>query len=445
MSRNGAGVYSVPNVFSSGATITASSHNENWSDVGAEVTNSVAADGQTSMTGPLKLSNGSVSLPSLTFATDTNTGLYHKAADTIGIAVNGADAGSFGEEYINLPVGTTAARPTAAQGQIRFNSELKAIEHYDGYGWGLVVPSPITPQGYLTPTSGTPIITSDVTAATAIYYTPHVGNLAPVPNGTTFNIRQFSELTLTLDATGHVANGIYDIFLFDDSGTLRIGTGPKWSTVTAGSCARGTGAGTTELVRLAGINTNKVAVTARNNSTTYSVAASCGLYLGSVYIDGADGQVSCHRSYGQSRKWGVWNAFNRVPLILKAGDITASWSENSPTFHPQNSSTANSLSVFCGLAEELIHNKIVNNILTANSATAQVAIGWNSTSSASGLVGSLTVPATGYALMTPGEFIQTPSLGLNTVTALGRLTSGASSLQFSGAEANMLLTSAYRA
>jgi microcystin-dependent protein len=81
MARNGTGTYSVPNTFASGASITATGHNENWSDLAAEMTNSVAADGQTTMTGPLKASTGTVSAPSLSFGADTNTGLYRSTSD----------------------------------------------------------------------------------------------------------------------------------------------------------------------------------------------------------------------------------------------------------------------------------------------------------------------------------------------------------------------------
>lgn len=90
MSRNGSGTYSVPNSFTAGTTITASDHNENWSDAGSEITNSVAADGQTSMTGPLKASNGTAAAPGLTFASDTDTGVYRIGADNVGVAVAGA-------------------------------------------------------------------------------------------------------------------------------------------------------------------------------------------------------------------------------------------------------------------------------------------------------------------------------------------------------------------
>jgi microcystin-dependent protein len=90
MSRNGSGIYSVPNTFVSGNTVTAAGHNGNWTDVATEMTNSVAADGQTSMTGPLKAANGTVGSPAITFAADPDTGIYHIGANNLGIGVNGA-------------------------------------------------------------------------------------------------------------------------------------------------------------------------------------------------------------------------------------------------------------------------------------------------------------------------------------------------------------------
>lgn len=87
--RNGSGTYTVPNSFTAGTTITASDFNENFTDIAAELTNSVAADGQTSMSGPLKAASGSVSAPGITFSSDTDSGLYRIGANNIGFAVNG--------------------------------------------------------------------------------------------------------------------------------------------------------------------------------------------------------------------------------------------------------------------------------------------------------------------------------------------------------------------
>jgi microcystin-dependent protein len=91
MARNGSGTYSTVNTFVAGTTITAAAHNQNWSDLASEMTNSVAADGQTTLTGPLKAASGTVAAPGITFASDTDSGLYRIGSNNIGVAVNGAE------------------------------------------------------------------------------------------------------------------------------------------------------------------------------------------------------------------------------------------------------------------------------------------------------------------------------------------------------------------
>ena len=90
MARNGSGTFSKVNTFTAGTPVTAASHNANWDDLVSEMTNSVAADGQTTMTGPLKASSGTVAAPGVTFASDTDSGLYRIGANNVGMAVNGA-------------------------------------------------------------------------------------------------------------------------------------------------------------------------------------------------------------------------------------------------------------------------------------------------------------------------------------------------------------------
>jgi microcystin-dependent protein len=91
MARNGSGTMTIPNSMTSQQPVTASAHNQNYSDIANELTNSVAADGQTTMTGPLKASNGSVTNPSHTFGSDQNTGRYRKSADVMADVCNGAE------------------------------------------------------------------------------------------------------------------------------------------------------------------------------------------------------------------------------------------------------------------------------------------------------------------------------------------------------------------
>jgi len=103
--RNGSGTYTIPNVFSPGDTITSSTHNQNFSDIASELTNSVAADGQTSMTGPLKGALGTVSAPSLTFASDSDTGLYRSSANELSATAGGAQIAKINSSGIDAVSG----------------------------------------------------------------------------------------------------------------------------------------------------------------------------------------------------------------------------------------------------------------------------------------------------------------------------------------------------
>lgn len=109
MARNGTGSHSVPNTFSAGSTITASEHNENWSDISAEITNSVAADGQTTMTGQFKAANGTLAAPSISFGSDLNTGRYRKSADTMADVCAGAEVVEYSSTGISAPGSVNAA------------------------------------------------------------------------------------------------------------------------------------------------------------------------------------------------------------------------------------------------------------------------------------------------------------------------------------------------
>lgn len=309
------------------------------------------------------------------------------------------------------------------------------------------------PQGRLTLTSNTPVIASDVTAATAVYYTPYVGNQCPVWDGAQFNLKVFGELTLTLNSN-YILNSHYDLFIINDSGTIRLVSGPAWTTITAGSGARGSGAGTTELTRTIGLTntgtlTNAYAMaTARNGASTYSVAVNQGTYVGSIYIDGTAGQVTCHTGYGQSRKWGVWNCYNRRPIIMRAGDATASWTYESATIRQTNGAAGNTVAVFCGLAEgpvNAIFNQRTNNMSTNGSL--RTGIGVNSTAAFSGYAGELNQPiSTVYTIFgsSMGQYTAPLVLGLNNLNMLER-TSAATSSTMVGGEDSCRMTVNYEA
>lgn len=91
------------------------------------------------------------------------------------------------------------------------------------------------PAGRLTPTTGTPVISTGVTGQTTIYYTPYNGNTVPIPDAAgNWNTRTFTELsqTTTDNTKSPAACGAfacYDMFVWDDAGTLRCTRGPAWT------------------------------------------------------------------------------------------------------------------------------------------------------------------------------------------------------------------------
>lgn len=117
--RNGSGTYTVPNSFTPNSTISSADFNENFTDLATEITNSVAADGQTTLTGAIKGANGTVSAPAYSFASDLDSGMYRIGANNIGLAVNGTkivDVGTAGATIVGAVSATSVDATTIKQG-----------------------------------------------------------------------------------------------------------------------------------------------------------------------------------------------------------------------------------------------------------------------------------------------------------------------------------------
>lgn len=114
--RNASGTFSLPagNPVVSGQTISSTTHNNTMSDVATEMTDSLSRSGKGAMLAPLQLSNGTVALPSLTFGTDTDTGIYRVGANDIAITVGGTKALECTATTATIPVGLVVTQDTAA-------------------------------------------------------------------------------------------------------------------------------------------------------------------------------------------------------------------------------------------------------------------------------------------------------------------------------------------
>lgn len=305
----------------------------------------------------------------------------------------------------------------------------------------------VAPQGYLSLASDTsnPVITADVTGSTNVYYTPYVGSQVPIWNGSSYSLFSIGQLILTLSAS-NIGNTIYDVFVFSNSGVPTLVTGPAWSNSGAGTSARGTGAGTTQLQRNAGLWVNAVQITGLNGVNSYTIAAEQATYLGSILIDQTAGQVSNYVAVGQNRKWGVWNAYNRQPLTLMVTDPTVGWSYNTVT-RASNGTVGNAATVLNGLPEEQVY-AVFNQVVfgsVGGSSNVHGGIGLNSTTVFSGMEGGWGVSPnsssnTGTIV---GTFTDPPSLGLNNFYSLEEGNNSGTNI-WSGTVTNMLMTLKWR-
>ena len=188
-----------------------------------------------------------------------------------------------------------------------------------------------------------------------------------------------------------------------------------------------------------------------SGNNTVTVGINQGIYLGSIFVDGTAGQVTCNVSYGQSRKWGTFNAYNRVPINLQGGDPTASWNTATSTWRESRGQTTNFLAVFSGLAEEEVPLVFSQNCgQTATNATSimNIGIGQNSTTSPTGMIGTSSVSdgAQSYAniFLLKASMSSPPFLGINNFNALEQAPSNSTANTFFGTSSNMLLTASYR-
>jgi hypothetical protein len=216
--------------------------------------------------------------------------------------------------------------------------------------------SPLPPGGRLTLSSNTPVMTTDLTAATTVYYADYVSDLVPIYNGT--NWLEYSlggQISLALDSTsGHTgyqqSGKLFDLVIRNNSGTPQLCTGPAWSSSTARASS---------IAMQNGIWTNSGSWTVKCDATssTFSCSANQCTYVGTMYAT-ANGQteVLCagYAVGGASDVTGISNAYNQVPISCIDSDTSSTWTYSSSTWRAANNHTANGISVINSLAQNAL-------------------------------------------------------------------------------------------
>jgi len=167
--------------------------------------------------------------------------------------------------------------------------------------------------------SGDPNPLTDLSAQTEIYAMQYGGDTVPIWNGTAFSAREFANnIGAALHASYQTVGNIYDLYMFDDSGTIRVGFGVAWASTTS----RGTGAGTAEIETVAGVRANKNAITLRNGTSTYLVDARKATLVGLI-SPSVNGQVQWTKVRRE-----LGNEYNLMPAGF---DVCPGYVDNSAT------------------------------------------------------------------------------------------------------------------
>lgn len=203
-------------------------------------------------------------------------------------------------------------------------------------------------DGRLSLTTGVPVTTADVTAATTLYWVPYQGNQLALYSGTAWVMFAQAQLSIAVPAT---TNQMYDVFIDYNAGTPALSL-TAWTNDT----------------------TRATALTTQDS--VYVLTGSTGKrYVGSFRTTGVSGQTedSIAKRY-------LYNYYNRAARPMRVLEATDSWTYTTFTVRQARGSTANQLDMVIGVSEDTV--TAVAHALSSNataSSTRRVLIGLDST------------------------------------------------------------------
>ncbi len=307
----------------------------------------------------------------------------------VGNAVDGYTLDDFTEDDIALGDKIIFA-------DVGSSSETNSVAFERVFGFA----DPSICQGRLTLTSGTAVTTADVTAAGTIYFALYDGNRVALYDGTRWKLYVFTERSLALTLT---SGKNYDVFLYDNAGTLTLELSAAWTNDTTRADA---------LTTQDGVKVKSGATTRR--------------WLGTIRASGAN--TTEDSAGGSTTKVGgkrfVWNAQNQVPRGLLVHDKTDSWNYNTASWRISDGASApsNCVEYVTGDASTLVtaHNAQTVTLGSNTTSAAAVGVGVDSGTVFSGRTQQGFVNDTAFVVIGPlnARYVGHPGLGYHYLSML---------------------------
>ena len=183
-------------------------------------------------------------------------------------------------------------------------------------------------------TSGLPVTTSDVTAATTIYAVPYRGNRIGLFDGTKWLNYSAAQFSIALNALSNAKP--YDVFCYLNAGTPTL-----------------------EILAWTNDTTRATALAYQDGILVKSGDAT-RRYLGTFYT------TSATTTEDSDANRYLWNYYNRVSRTLKRLETTATWAYTVQTWRQANASSSNQVNFIVGVSEDEISATV--SAMSANSA-----------------------------------------------------------------------------
>lgn len=172
-------------------------------------------------------------------------------------------------------------------------------------------------EGRLTTESGAPVSTADRTAQSTLYFTPWGGNKIALYDGTRWGLFAFTEISLAL--SGLTSDKNYDVFVYNNAGTLTLELSAAWTNDTTPADAL----------------TTQDGVTVKSGATTRR-------WLGTIRTTGTT------TIEDSEAKRFLWNAYNQVEKKFGKAEAAESHAYNTGTLRNFNNTTDTQSAFVCG-------------------------------------------------------------------------------------------------